>query len=789
MLTNYLKIALRNLLRHRSYSIISISGLGLGLACCLAIFLFVQDELRYDTYHSKKDRIYRLVTSVQDASYQGIAKVNGPWGITASNELPEVEAMTRFVFARQTLFEKGDQRFYENDGFYTDSTVFDIFDYSILQGNAKTALLRPDGIVLTETLARKYFGKEDAIGNTLKLDNDKEVIVTAVIKDVPLNSHFTFTFLLPMSGYNHPQKESWTQWNQYYTYLLLRNNADPKLVANKFKDLLFVHLDKETAASYTPFLQPLTSIHLYSDLFREMNANSDVSYIYIFSAIGLLILIISSINFINLTTARAMTRLKEVGIRKSSGAIRSQLITQYLSESILISSCALVLALVLLWVFLPSFNLLLDKHLSIDLTHNLLFTGSMLFITLFVGLLSGSYPAFYLARLKPSEVLKGKTKTSSRQMLRQVLVVAQFSISIFLVVSAVIIFRQLTFIQGKKLGFNPSELITIPIQDDVLREKNELIKNELVSNPAIISASISGGQPGGNDWGIPCVPEGVDPDNVPPIRILAVDHNFIKTFEMELATGRDFSVENAGDSSAYIINEEAAKELGWEDPLTKSISMPAVGRPAGPVIGVLKDFHFRSLKEKIGPVLLFIPPASWAGLYTVRIKSNQMDEGLIAVEKIFSKFDPGHPFSYSFFDEKYGQLYTFEKRLAKLVGYFTFIGIFIACMGLFSLAAFMTEQRTKEIGIRKVMGASVKSITVMLTRDLISLVLVGFVIAAPIGYYAMQQWLGDFAYRVTISPLIFIITGIGTLILAWTTVSYKVLKAGLTNPVDSLRVE
>lgn len=788
MIINYLKIALRNLSRYKGYSIISITGLALGLTCFLAIFLYIQDELSYDTYHQKKNRIYRLATEVTGTTYGGIAKVNGPWGPTANTELPEVERMTRFVIAGQTLFTKNDLQFYENDGLITDSTVFDIFDFIVINGNSKTALVRPDGIVLTQSLATKYFGDQSPLGKTLTLNNEKEVVVTAVMEDVPSNSHFSFTFLLPMSGYNHPQKDSWIEWNQFYTYLLLKEGASPTVVANKFKDLLPKYLDAERAASNVPFLQQLPSIHLGSHLFREMEANSDITYLYIFSAIGVLILIISSINFINLTTARALNRMKEVGIRKTSGAIQAQLVAQYLSESLIITYASLFISFLLLFLFLPSFNILVNKNFTL-VSGNFYFFGLAVAATTIVGLISGSYPALYLAKQKPAEVLKGKTRSAGNNRVRKILVVVQFAISAFLIISAAIIFQQLNFIQGKNLGFNPTELITIPIQENDLRTKSEIIKEELLSHAAIESVSISGGQPGGNDWGIPISIEGMEPGQVPSLRVLAVDEDFVKTFEMEIIEGRDFSKAFGSDSSAYIINEEAARQLGWTDPLNHSMSMPAVGRPVAPVVGVIKDFHFRSLKEKIGPVVLFIPPISWASYYTVRIKTNQLEAGLETIENTWAKFDPTHPLTYTFFDQTYGKLYDAEKRLGKLVGYFTFIGIFIACLGLFSLAAFMTEQRIKEIGIRKVMGASVKSITFMLAKDLVLLVLVGIIIAIPTGYYTMQQWLGDFAYRINISAGIFVVAALGILTIAILSVGYKVVRAGMSNPVDSLRVE
>ncbi len=785
MIANYLKIALRNLLKHRNHSIISMSGLALGLACCLSILLFIQDEFSYDRYHANSDRIFRLATEVDGASFDGIAKVNGPWGTTAALEIPEVEAMARFVINGQTLFTKDEKRFYEEDGFYADSTVFDIFSFEVLSGNLGSALVNPNSIVLTESLAKKYFENQDAIGQSLILEGGKIVVVTAVIKDVPDNSHFTFAYLLSMEGYDNPRHNHWTQWNQYYTYLLVAHDADPKLVASKFEQILPTYIGVEEASSYHPILQPLTDIHLRSHLFREINPNSDLSRIYIFGAIGILILIISSINFINLSTARAMLRSKEVGIRKSNGASKGQLITQYLGESLLLCMMALLFAGVLLFLLLPYFNQLVDKRLYISI-ENLSFIGTAFLITILMGLASGAYPALFLAKLKPTAILKGKVH-AGRSKLREALVVFQFAISAFLIIAVSIVYRQLSFIQSKSLGFDPTALITMTIQDNALLEKASVFKETLLRQSSVVNVTISGNQPGGGDWGIPYVAENVDPEVAPPMRILAVDETFIKTFGIELAAGRDFSEVIPSDSTSYIINEEAAKQLGWDNPLDHRMSMTAIGRSPGNVIGVVKDFHFRSLKEKIGPIMLFMPPASWKPIVNVRIQTKNIGPALAEIEEAWSNFDPTHPFDYSFFDQTYGKLYEAEKRLGKLISLFTGIGIFIACMGLFSLAAFMIDQRTKEIGVRKILGASLQSISILLSRDLVTLVLIGFVIAIPAGYYVMQEWLGDFAYRTSISPLIFVITGISVLAVSWITISFKVIKAGLSNPINSLR--
>lgn len=788
MLKNILRTALRSILRHRNYSLIAISGLAVGFACCTIAFLYVQHETSYDRYHQHSSRIYRLTNHAAIENYGGIAKVNGWWGRLAAESLPEVENMTRFVILGQTLVTHQDKSFYETSGLYADSTVFDVFSFRILYGSATGALTQPNTIVVTEGFAEKYFGTSDVVGKTLMLNTDRPVVVTAVIENVPSNSHFTFSFLLPARDYGPLEPTNRPRGNQYYTYLLLKPGVDANSIAPKFEDVLRTHLEPEQFANAHPALQKLTDIHLHSNLFRELATNSDVSYIYIFGGIGLLVLIISSINFINLSTVRAMLRTKEVGIRKSNGAARIQLVVQFLSESVLLCVVALMLSFVFTSLGLPIINETLNKELAIHFDDVLFIAGSFA-VCILVGVIAGSYPALFLANLKPARVLKGTVQKQGKNYLRDTLVSAQFAISAFLIVSVTVIYYQLTFIQEKKLGFQPSEVITIPITDPVFREKADAIKSQLLKHPSIESVSLSGNLPGGSDWGIPYVPEGFEPENTPSMRILAADADFVSTFRMELKAGRDFSRDIIGDTAAYIINEEAARQLGWADPLGKRIAMPGMGRTRGPVVGVVKDFHFRSLKEKIGPVMLIVPPSGWMLYYNVRIKTDQLEEALTAIETTWTSFDSAHPFAFTFFDETYGKLYAAERQLGKLVGYFTLIAIMLACMGLFSIAAFTTQQRTKEVGIRKVLGASISSITLLLSRDLVRLVVIGFAVAAPVGYYLMQQWLNGFAYRIDISWKIFLASGMATLLLAWIAVSIKVIGAATANPVDSLKTE
>ena len=789
MFKNYLTIALRVLRRNKVIAFINIAGLAVGMVCAALILLYVRHELSYDQYHLNKKNIYRLVTGVQGAAYQAIAKVPGPWGVAAQRDLPEVRNVARFVFLNETLVSRSEKRFYETGGFYADSTVFEVFSFPLIQGNPKAALTRPNTIVISEDFAKKYFAEEEALGQTLTFDAQNEFQVTGVLSNVPTNSHFTFDFLVSMATYSNPRRDNW-QWNQYYTYLLLNDGASPGAVAAKFPAMLSTYIDEKLAAGYAQSLQPLIGIHLHSNLFREMQTNSDIPYVYMISAVGFFILLIACINFMNLTTARATTRAKEVGVRKVSGAGRMHLIKQFLSESVLTSFAAAIIAMVGIDLLLPVFNSLTGRQLSFEYLNEKIFLLGFFGLAAVIGIISGSYPAFVLSSFKPSSALKGKSGEARGVWLRKTLVAGQFAISALLMIATGIIFNQLEFIQNKKLGFNDAQLVIIPIRDDAMREKFETVKRKLQQHPDIVSVAASGNLPGGGDWGIPYEPEGIPQDRIPPMRMLVVDHDFIQTFEMELAAGRTFSRGHPTDATAaYLINEEAARQLGWDDPIEKMISMPAVQREKAPVIGVLKDFHFRSMREKISPIMFFIPPPDWFSVYSVRIRPENISQTLAFIESKWNEFDPNHPFAYTFFDEDFAQLHRAEQQMAKLLGYVASLAIFIACMGLFGLAAFTAEQRTKEIGVRKVLGASVGSIVALLSKDFTRLVLAGFVVAAPLAYYAMNRWLENFAYRIEIGAGVFIAVGMLALIIAWLTVSFQSIKAAVANPVESLRYE
>ena len=789
MLKNYLTVAWRNLRRHQAFSLINIAGLAVGMACALLIFLYVQDELSFDQHHVNKDRIYRLITGRQGASFDGIAKVSGPWGVAARNALPEVEQMARFRFFGQTLVSRGDVRFYEANAFYTDPSVFDIFSFPLRLGNPETALAEPNAVVLTESIARRYFGEENPLGQTLTFDGQSDFTVTGVMDDVPANAHFTFPFLVSMASETDSLQYDWVR-TQFYTYLLLGEEAAPEAVVDKFPAVLASHVGEEAAAPFAPRLQKITDIHLHSHLFREMQPNANVAYVYIFSAIALFILLIACINFMNLSTARSARRAREVGVRKASGARRGALIGQFLGESMLMSGIALVMALALVSLLLPDFNTLTGKALTIDLLTNPGFLFGVIGVAVFVGVISGSYPAFVLSSFTPVTVLKGHVRGGGHARLRKALVVSQFAISAFLIIAAGVVKNQLTFIQDKNLGFNQEQIVTIPIREASMRQQYETFKQELLKHPGVVSVTASANLPGGSDFGIPIVPEGPVPEDAPPPRILAVDHDFLKTFEMELAAGPGFTTERSGDPiSAFLVNEEAAQALGWDDPLSQRIGIPVVGVETSPVVGVVKDFHFRSMHEEIGPLVFFIPTPNWFSVFSVRVRAENMDETLALMEQTWTTFEPIHPFTYSFLDQQFAQLHQAEAQISKLLTYATALAIFIACLGLFGLAAFTAEQRTKEIGIRKVLGASVGGIVLLLSKDFARLVTVAFVVAAPLAYLAMTRWLETFAYAVGLSWGVFLLAGSLALTIALLTVSYQAIRAAVSDPVKALRYE
>ncbi|MFV1883320.1 MAG: ABC transporter permease [Balneola sp.] len=791
---NYLKIAFRNLKKHKVYSSINVAGLAAGLTCFILVGLYVSYELSFDQYHENKDELYRLVaTGGRDDNYDGIAKVTAPWGEAALSEIPEVEAVTRFVFHGTSLMRYANNRFFEGNGFFADSSVFEMFTFPLLEGDPKTALHQPNSIVITQEFANRFFEDESPIGKTLILSEETEYTVTGILDEIPSNSHFTFEFLVSLTTYTHPDIDDWRAWNQFYTYVQLHDEASIASVENQMQRILERNLgdfyDPENKAT----LQPITSIHLTSNLWREMVLNSDISSLYAYGIVGFFILLLACINFINLMTARASTRLKEVGIRKTIGAQRGALIRQFLGESLIVTFIALILALIITDLFLPSFSELSSSPFDNSFLLNPGIIASIIGVTLIIGFLSGIYPAFVLSSPKPSSILKGVQKIQGNVLLRKGLVIFQFAASVALVCSTLVMQKQFNFMQNKDLGFDKEQILTIPIRDFAINSQYETIKAEFLQIPGVTEVSFSGNMPGGSDWGLPYSAEGISEEDEPTVRMLAVDHDFVKTFGMQIINGRDFSTEFSTDQQGgFLLNEEAVRQLGWtDDPLSKSITIPidVLEMENKPVIGVLKDFHFRSMREQVAPIMLFIPPSGWFSRISVKVNTDQTEEILAGLEEVWAKFDPVNPLTASFFDEHYGRLHQVEENAGTLLSYLTVVAILIACFGLFGLVAFSAQQRTKEIGIRKVLGSSVRGIVGSLSKEYLVLVLIGFVIGIPFSYYWITSWLNEFAYQTRISVDVFIFTFVITILVAMLAVCYQAIKAALLNPVQSLKSE
>lgn len=668
MIINHIVLSLRSLIKNHIYTLINILGLTLSFAGCLLIALYVQEEVSYDRYHEKADRIYRLVTQIEGANFEnGIAKINAPWGPEAQNSIPDVELACRFVFFGRPIVSKGAEQYYEGGGLYADSSVFEIFSWPFIYGDPQTALSEVNSLVLTKDLANKYFPGENPIGQSLKFDHQQDMKITAVIENIPEHSHFRFDFLTPMQGYVPPdQGNVWTNWNQYYTYLLLRKSSDPDRVSKKIDAMLAQHLDDETSRAYTPFLQPITKIHLHSKLHREMNPNSDISYLYIFSVVAILMLIIAATNFINLYTARATHRAKEVGVRKIMGATKMSIVHQFVIEAMMVSVVAGILAILFAHLALPSVNLVLERNLQLHMMQNPILSGGLVAIVFLTGILAGLYPALVLASVKVNRALKPDSESNlvrkfsgigSRALFRKGLVVFQFGIATFLIVTALVVNGQLNYIQQKNLGFNKDQIIVVPMSTPETIANAEMIKNELLKIPGVQHVTASANRPGGSDYGVPYRAIGVAEDDQPSMRCLIVDEDFLNTYEIEMAQGRGFSKDMATDSAAYLINETAAAQLGWENPLEHRLAMPAVDREPAPVIGVVKDFHFHSLHEPIGPLYFFME-RTWYSQFSLKLNAATVDETLASLKQKWVSLEPDHPFQYFFFDQAFESLHA-----------------------------------------------------------------------------------------------------------------------------------
>jgi len=793
MLRNYLKIAFRNLWKHKVFSFINIMGLTVGMSACFLIFLYVNFELTYDRFHSKADRIYRLVTDIKTPS-ETINTGATSWAFAPNikNDFPEVEAFTR-VSGGSFLVRKGDIKFQEEKTVFADSTFFQVFDFELVKGNPATALKDQLSIVFTEKAAKKYFGDSDPIGQTLLLSGDGlPATVTGVMKDIPENSQVKGDMFVSMSTmtqrFNKGLDEQWGNFGAT-TYFLLKPGTTGKALEGKLPGFLKNRAGKlmdDLNMHYTLFLEPLADVHLLST--RGSDDAGSMNNVYVFSAVAIFILIIACINFVNLTTARSVERAKEVGIRKVVGAPRSLLARQFISESILLCLIAFVFAVVLSAALLPLFNNLSGKVISSGILSNLPFVGDLFVAAIIIGILAGSYPAMVLSSFEPVVVLKGRFTTSVKGiLLRKGLVTFQFGISIALIIATIVVFTQMNYMRNRDLGFSKDQMLIVNSQGD---PKREAFKESLKGLAGVKSTATSSSVPGGENPGAYSEIENKSGDlQIANLDLYFVDFDYISQFNLKMAAGRPFSREFGTDTTqAMVINEAAAKLFGYSSP------EQAIGRRfkqwgrEGKIVGVIKDFHFRSLQEVIKPLTMRIEPGG-SELVSVKIDGGDTMATVTAIESKWKTMMPDRPFSYYFMDEFFDRQYRSEERFEKLFFNFAILAIFISCLGLLGLASYSTAQRTKEIGVRKVMGASIGSIVGLLSKDFLKLVLIAFLIASPIAYYGMYQWLQGFAYRTDIHWWIFLAAASLSVIIAFGTVSFQSIRAALMNPVKSLRSE
>jgi putative ABC transport system permease protein len=799
MLRNYLVIALRNLRKQKLYSFINIFGLAVGTACCLFILFSVRDELSYDRYHEHAKRIYRLGVAHQfaDGSEFLNALSSAPMGPALANDFPEVEEVARVHPApSNTMIAYEENRFYENRFYFADPAILSIFTFPLSKGNPRTALAEPGTVIVSESIARKYFGQQDPVGRILTLNGQEEYRVTGVMADVPDNSHLHFDFLASFSSLEAQMGDLLEVWyyNPFFTYALLRPEQDEEVLNEKVGALPHPYVGEELAREIPPFLQPLTDIHLYP-LGNEQEAQGSITRIYVFSAIALFILLIACINFINLATARSITRAREVGLRKAIGARRGQLVRQFLCESTLFALLSVVLAVILVEVLSPFFMAITgSKALAPDYLLDPLTLGSLAGLVLLVGLVAGSYPAFALSGFRPIEAFKGSIpSTRAAFWSRRVMVVLQFSISTALIISTVIAYRQLQYLHTRELGLNKEQVVVVPVRDEQVLKQQEIFKAALRQRPSVHEVTFSAQPPGSGAPGtIIWRPQPrVATQETFEVKVFQVDPDFAGTLSIELAAGRFFSSQMTTDSTAAIVlNEMAARQLGWASPdeaVGQTVSYFQGGNRMGTVIGVVQDFNFQPLHYEMQSLMILQSPEAYR-YALVRIAPTDVDNSLADLQAVWSQFS-AWPLSYSFLDEDFDALYRAEQRLGSMIAVFGGIAILVASLGLFGLASFSTSQRTKEIGIRKVLGASVSSIVTLLSKDFVRLVLIAVVIATPIAYFSMQRWLDDFAYRIEIGPGIFALAGVLALLIALATVSYQAIKAALADPVKSLRYE
>ncbi len=810
MLKNFFKTAWRNLTKYKFISFINLFGLTVGLTCCLLILTYIINELSYDRYNKDADQVYRVTRTFYNGNGQKtleLSAVAPPFGYYFPTDFPEIQKMTRLLNNGNTPLRYKDKLIDEPNVYFADENLFDVFTVKVLEGDPKTALSAPFSVMLTEETAKKYFGDEDPLNKVLRANNQFDVKVTGVYKAFPPNAHLHPNILVSFSTLNdtavYGAEGLRTYWgnNAFFTYIKLPEHYDIKKMEARFPAFLDKHMAGQyggTAPSKATSLglQKLTDIHLHSHTDYEAEPNGDINRVYIFSAIALFILLIACINYMNLSTARSALRAKEIGIRKVIGARRKELIVQFLSESILITWVAILFAFALLYTLLPLLNTLSGEDLSVSILMRWEILVPLFLVPFVVGAISGLYPAFFMSSFQPAKTLKGLFKVGGSNInFRKVLVVTQFAISIILIITTVIVFQQLRFVQNASLGYDKEHILTLPYYSQ-MNDQYESFRNTLLQNPNIKDIGRSSRIPTGrllDDMNA----SAPGSDSLVPvkaeIRYVATDYDFIPTYGISMAAGRNFSRDYGTDTANFVLNESAVKAIGWKLPQDAVGKDFKYGFITGHIIGVAKDFHFESLHQPIKPMIFIMPASSGNNSFynaiSIKISGKNISSSLATIQNTWQKYLPELPYQYTFLDDNFAKLYASEQKQETIFMTFSFIAIFIACLGLFGLSAFAISQRVKEIGVRKVLGANVPGIVALISKDFLKLVMIASVIAFPIAWYAMDKWLQGFAYRINIQWWVFILAAIAALLIALITVGFQAMKAALANPVKSLRTE
>jgi putative ABC transport system permease protein len=789
MLKNYLKIAVRNMTRNKIFSFINISGLGLGIACSLFIYLWVRDERSYDNFHANGNRLYKVIVNNKDKNggISGSAEFSpGLLAEALKKEIPEVEHAAMVAWDDELLFTANEKSAKET-GRYASPDFFKMFSFPLVQGNAKTALSSPDNIVISQKLSDNYFGKQNPIGKTIRIDNKRDYIVSGIVGNVPENSSIKFDFMLPIQSFFDENQWLVSGWGHYgpATYVMLRGDASSENVNAKIKDFITRHDEKENDKTLS--LQLYKNMYLYSRFTNGIADGGRIEYVRLFSIIGIFILLIACINFMNLATARSVKRAKEIGVRKVVGAVKSLLFSQFLLEALLTTFLAMLVAVALVISLLPEFNAITEKHLSFHIIEPSIML--VLFcLTIVTGFIAGSYPALFLSSLNPITVLKGSFKFKhSDAFFRKGLVVFQFTLSVILIVCTAIVYKQMNYVQTKNLGLDRSNIIYVSLEGD-LAKNYDAFKNEVMVPGHIQDISQCTTIPTNvHTWSYGYNWAGKDPNEKIKFMEIHAGYDFLKTMKIQLFAGRDFSPDYGTDTSNFVINEEAARMMKLKQPVGETISQQKTN---GKIIGLIKNFHARSLHDPIEPLIISLRQKPKEGsVAIIRTQPGRTKQALAILETASKKFNPKYPFSFSFADDHFAQQYHSEMMVEQLANVFAFVAIFISCMGLFGLSIFMAEQRTKEIGIRKVAGASVAGIVVLLSKDFLLLVIIAFVIATPIAWWAMNKWLQGFAYKTDIGWIVFVLSGFAAITIALATISFQAIRAAVANPVKSLRTE